>query len=184
MTTPDGRAIAKFWQLVDKTPGYGPWGNCWRFTGGRLPKGYGQFRSGGVKFYAHRFSFTLATGSPPKNWVLHRCDLPDCCNPDHLYDGTPAENERDKYQRGRAHCQTNRDQWIANLKASQSRGRSLGVRYGSTKLTESQVVDIKLAIQAGKSNQELVEATGMSLAAIHRIRHNQAWRHVTIKHFL
>jgi len=34
-------------------------------------------------------------------WVLHRCDNPPCCRPDHLFLGTPADNTADMIAKGR-----------------------------------------------------------------------------------
>lgn len=36
-----------------------------------------------------------------KDWVLHLCDNPTCCNPSHLQIGDPAENSRQASERGR-----------------------------------------------------------------------------------
>jgi hypothetical protein len=60
--------------------------------------GYGQIAS-----CAHRLAWELANGPIPKGMqVLHRCDEPRCCNPDHLFLGTQAENMADMSRKGRA----------------------------------------------------------------------------------
>jgi hypothetical protein len=33
--------------------------------------------------------------------ILHRCDNPQCCNPEHLFVGTQAENMADMRRKGR-----------------------------------------------------------------------------------
>ncbi len=35
--------------------------------------------------------------------VLHKCDLPICCNPSHLFLGSNQANHRDKAAKGRHH---------------------------------------------------------------------------------
>lgn len=72
---------------------------CWEWNGSRNPQtGYGQIGGG----YAHRLAFQLFNGAIPRGkWILHSCDNPPCCNPNHLYAGTAQDNARDRDSRGR-----------------------------------------------------------------------------------
>lgn len=77
---------------------------CWEFTGVRLKSGgYGALNAGGVKFRAHRLSWLIFRGAIADGLhVLHRCDNPPCCNPDHLFLGTNDDNIRDRNAKGRS----------------------------------------------------------------------------------
>jgi hypothetical protein len=35
----------------------------------------------------------------PGAFACHRCDVKPCCRPSHLYEGTQADNEEDKWYR-------------------------------------------------------------------------------------
>lgn len=88
------RAIRRFWTYAKQGPG------CWEWTGARAAHGYGQVWDGQRQTGAHRMAWRLTFGKIPKGLVVcHRCDNPPCCNPSHLFLGTPSDNARDAFQK-------------------------------------------------------------------------------------
>jgi hypothetical protein len=75
---------------------------CWLWTMGREGGGYGVVSSGGKRQKAHRLAWEIVNGPAPDGlFVCHRCDLPACINPDHLFVGSHAENMQDMLSKGR-----------------------------------------------------------------------------------
>src|SRR4051794_23315069 len=80
---------------------------CWLWTAGKDQDGYGKLAIGHggrqqTHTRAHRFAYETFVGPIPDGYVVcHRCDNPPCCNPAHLFVGTPDENNDDKLAKGR-----------------------------------------------------------------------------------
>jgi hypothetical protein len=97
----------RFWPKVDRTPGYGPNGDCWLWTASLDHGGYGRFKAWGRQPGAHQVSFVLHGGVIPETeiphdaCVLHRCDNRRCVNPAHLYLGSQKQNVADRNKRRR-----------------------------------------------------------------------------------
>ena len=83
-----------------------PNGSCLEFQRTKDRYGYGQLSVRGKMYKAHRAAWLLFHGElPPRVFVLHRCDNRPCCNPDHLFLGTNADNMRDASAKGRLPAQ-------------------------------------------------------------------------------
>lgn len=79
--------------------GLGP-DDCWPWPGKRNKDGYGIGWACGENRLAHRMVFQAVYGAI-EHCVLHTCDNPPCCNPNHHFDGTRTHNAKDRDQKGR-----------------------------------------------------------------------------------
>lgn len=81
-----------------------PNSGCWVFDGPWDSNGYGSLgiERGVNNKRTHILSFEYHKGEIPKGMcVCHKCDVPACCNPDHLFLGSHADNMRDMISKGR-----------------------------------------------------------------------------------
>lgn len=129
--------------------------NCWDWNGSHYKQkpgflAYGTFCIEGKKHLAHRYSYSLLKGEIPEGLcVLHQCDNPKCVNPDHLFLGTHMDNTIDKMSKGR---------------------QPKGDNHGRSKLTETQVEEIKLS---NLTQLELANIYNVSQQHISRLKKNQ-----------
>lgn len=94
---PSKPALVRFNRKWTPEPNTG----CWLWTKGTHKYGYGFFKYAG-DVTAHRAGYRLYRGPIPEGMhVLHRCDVPQCVNPDHLFLGTQVDNNKDCAQKGR-----------------------------------------------------------------------------------
>lgn len=156
------RPIAdRFWEKVNKRPN-----GCWLFTsnhGGGGPDGYGQLSvPDGEEYMAHRVSWVIHNGPIPGGLlVLHKCDVPRCVNPGHLFLGTHQDNVDDMIAKGRGVHGTT------------------GAINPLTKLTESQVLSIRKQYNTGRfSQQQIAELYSVNQTLISAIVTRKIWKHI------
>jgi len=125
---------------------------CWVWNGAKDTRGYGVLYTGSNpqnRYLAHRLSYHLHKGKFPKeSCVLHTCDNRPCVNPEHLFLGTIADNNRDRDKKGRLVC-------------------AKGEKHGEAKLKREEVLLLRKIAKV---------VTCRTLGAIFRISHSQAWR--------
>lgn len=155
--------IKRFLSKIDQR---GP-DECWPWIGA-VQLGYGVLYFGPRAIKATRIALFLKDGRDPFPLLgCHTCEsryqpgdisCRKCCNPEHLYAGTHADNAAD----------------LVNSK----RG-PLGERHPRCKLTAEKVMSIRRRYaQENISHVELAIEFGINPGAISRIIQRQTWRHV------
>ena len=73
-----------------------PNSGCWLWTASCYNGGYGQIKVDGKTKIAHRVAYETWVGEIPEGLcVCHKCDIPGCIRPDHLFIGTQKDNVHD-----------------------------------------------------------------------------------------
>jgi hypothetical protein len=151
------QVLARFWPRVDKTPGQGPNGDCWIWTGGKTSVGYGLIAIGGKRQSVHRLSYELSNGPIPEGLIVrHKCDNPLCVNPAHLEVGTHKDNTNDMIQRGRL---------------------AQGPKRKS-KLSEESVISIRFKHLSGTTQSQLAKEFNVSISTINGIVLGRTWQYL------
>ncbi len=118
-----------FWDLVDQTGGPEA---CWPWRGSCDP--YGRISIADRSEDAHVIAYTLVNGPIPEDrpFVCHTCDNPPCCNPAHLYAGTPRDNVMDMYHRSRRVVPGGSAHWNAKFTDDEIRAIRNAREHGRT----------------------------------------------------
>lgn len=161
----------RFWSKVDRNGGPDA---CWLWKGATSPYGHGIFARYGRKKQgsgiAHRIAYELLTGPIPTGMkCCHRCDVPACVNPRHIFLGTQADNMRDMWSKGRGNPPPRNDFVPIGRK---------GEEHHAAKLTEDKVLEIKRRRIAGENARALAEEFGVSFSLVYLIAKSQAWSHL------
>lgn len=161
---------ARFWAKVEKTD------SCWLWRGCLNAQGYGNFRHRGRSQLTNRVAYELATGTIPPTGldVCHRCDVPACVNPDHLFLGTRSDNVRDMVQKGRGNPA--RGDQSGARKHPERLGR--GETSGMSKLTDEAVRLIRAERAAGTTISALARRLRVVRTTIREVAAGRAWKHV------
>lgn len=136
-------------------------GDCQVWRGCRNKYGYGQVGHKGKIVSAHRLAYFFRYGDIPDGLqVLHRCDNPSCCNPDHLFLGTHNDNMKD-------------------MVAKKRNKFFVGERHGMAILTESMVREIRdKCINHKLTKRAVAREYGVSDSCVSMLVRRVNWKHV------
>jgi hypothetical protein len=113
--------------------------------------GYPVKRYCGGQYHISRIIWQECFGVIPKTmYVLHKCDNPNCINPEHLFIGTQLDNMRDCAAKGRTN-------------------------NGQAKLTENQIKKIR---NESGTIRYLGKKYKVSSTAISNIKNRISWRYI------
>ena len=134
---------------------------CWNWIGSKDRDGYGVFgHHRNKQFRAHRASFEFHVAEIAKGmFVCHSCDNTSCINPKHLFIGTAKENTQDMINK-------------------QRRTTLYGENHPNSKLTTSQIHQIKELRQNNMLLTDIASQFGVSFQTISSIAKGTTWNRI------
>ena len=139
--------------------------SCWLWQGNKSKFGHGSIGNGNHNqtiskkrlLAVHRVSYELLVGPIPHGLcVLHKCDVPNCINPDHLFLGTKLDNTTDMISKNRM---------------------KVGVALPQSRLTEDQVRQIFFSTD---TQEALAKKFTIAQSTISFIKNGKRWKHITL----
>ena len=134
---------------------------CWLWLGKTNAQGYGKIKIHGKYFSVHRVLYevykqVIFSGMN----ICHVCDIPSCCNPEHLFQGTQADNMKDMDRKGR-----------------RSPYSPAGESNPKAKLTRTAVKYIKTLNKTNMfTHKEIAANFGVTRSTISRICRGDGWK--------
>ncbi len=114
---------------------------------------YGKVRWKMKWYTAHKSSYESFIGPVPEGkWVCHKCDVPKCINPTHLFAGTPSENRQDAISKNRI---------------------ALGEKNHLSKFSDIQIKEMRLLKMEGFTYERLSRIFNCSIVHIYNVFKNK-----------
>lgn len=145
--------MERFYSKTLRNPANG----CLEWQAGTYPSGYGCFWYQGKTRRANRVAWMIEKGDPGTLFVCHTCDNPLCVDIEHLFLGTPFENNQDKTSKDRV---------------------MIGVKVKSAKLTDQQVLEIRQRSANGESTTQMLDDYPVDRSNLNRVISGENWQRV------
>jgi len=125
------KLIETFWTRmwshirVEEVASHPEIGPCWLWTRSVNDSGYAQVKKDRKPLMAHRLFYERYVGPIPNGMqACHKCDVPHCLNPSHIFPGSAMDNVKDCIEKGR-------------------RSHLIGQAHHNCKLSDDQVKEIR-----------------------------------------
>ncbi len=138
--------------------------DCWIWQKTKDISGYGEVMDYDTHKCkkVHRFTYELFIGTIPEGkFVLHKCDIRACCNPDHLWIGNQSDNIKDATQKNRMKNQFQSHE-----------------RHWNHKLTLEEVKEIKEMKKMGIASKDIANNFGVHVETIRDILKGRTWKNL------
>lgn len=138
---------------------------CWGWKASLTRFGYGEMHIGkrGVDYKhvnAHRVAYMVYKGEIPKGrFICHTCDNRSCCNPLHLFIGTPMDNMHDMIKKGRKKV-------------------LVGSECPWAKINEETVLEVLELCKSGFNCAEIGKKLNICKKQVSDIKRGRRWGHV------
>jgi hypothetical protein len=144
-------------ELIERRSIPEPNSGCWLWLGCDHGAGYGVINVNRRQVFAHRASWMAHFGSiPDGQCVCHRCDIPACVNPVHLFLGSHQENAQDRERKGR-------------------RKALRGEETPAAKLSPEQV---RAIFSDTRRQYDIADAYGINQGTVSDIKNRKIWKHL------
>jgi len=139
---------------------------CQLYTGQFSHNGYGKYsyKKNGKLFCVrtHRVSWISKNGNIPEGMhVCHKCDVPNCVNPDHLFVGTHSDNMKDRQDKKRC---------------------AFGERHHMSKVKSDAVVLMRKMRESGMTCEAIAEKIGVTKWMVSKCTSGKTWSSVNSVH--
>lgn len=152
------RWIERFWSSIDKNPD-----GCWLWRKCTYSFGYGAVNWRNRALATHRVAFLLEKGPLAVGLcVCHKCDVPACCRPDHLFSGTRLDNNRDMDAKGRDN-------------------RLFGENHSRAKLTDAIVIEARRRKKNGDMMNVMAKEYGVDRHALWQAIVGKTWKNIPLE---
>lgn len=121
--------------------------------------GYGIIWNGRRYERAHRYSYEIHYGLIPEGmYILHKCDIPHCVAPNHLFVGTHQDNMKDRSKKNRCNITKGEKSYLA-------------------KFTNEEAIKIReIYKNGGISTRQLAKLFDVSQPCINNIIHRRSYK--------